>query len=300
MNKIIFLKPYFKQTLWANDNIKQMYHLDFNAGEAWLISTIKDCESVVAHTKQTLNEFIRSNPEFFGLTKKQAQSFIYPNLTKFLDAKHPLSIQVHPDDNYAKAFSSLGKNECWYVLKNNHQPFILGTNTNQKEKISKSINSSDIEQYLNKVSLQIGDFVFIQAGLVHGIPSETMVYELQQSSDITYRLYDYQRVDENGKMRQIHSDQSLETMKLELQPKIQKYQKNALYNAANFNLSVYDLNNEEIKIKNKAKHCLEIVVYSGIGFINDVAIRAGDVLLVSYALKDILIKGSMKIFINVL
>ncbi|VEU75056.1 Probable mannose-6-phosphate isomerase gmuF [Mycoplasmopsis citelli] len=301
MNKIIFLKPYFKETLWANDNIKQMYNLQNNVGEAWLISVIKGCESAVRETNQKFSDFIKENPNFFNLTNEQAKTFVYPNLTKFLDAKLPLSIQVHPDDEYAQKLGTLGKNECWYVLKNSQDPFILGTKTTDIEKISKTINSKNIEKYLNKVKLEINDFVFIEAGLVHGVPADTLVFELQQSSDITYRLYDYERVDQLGQKRQIHINESLETIKLHLQPEIQKTLTNGFYKTKNFNLTKIELNDQEMTISTqKSKHCIEIVIYNGEGFIDALEVKSGDVLIVSKQKLNFKLKGKMQLFLNYL
>ncbi|UUM19898.1 MULTISPECIES: type I phosphomannose isomerase catalytic subunit [unclassified Mycoplasma] len=301
MNKIIFLKPYFKKTLWANDNIKKMYHLQNNVGEAWLISTINKHESIVKGSEQKFSDFIKENPSFFNLTKERVQTFVYPNLTKFLDAKLPLSIQVHPDDEYAQKLGSLGKNECWYVLKNSQEPFILGTNTTDIRIIEQNINTKNIEQYLNKVPLQVNDFVSIESGLVHGIPADTLVFELQQSSDITYRLYDYERVDELGQKRQIHIKESLETIKLNLKPKVQKQLTNGFYQTKNFNLTKLELNNQELKVSTHlAKHCVEIVIYQGEGFINSIKIKAGDVLIVSKQALNFKLKGQIKLFLNYL
>ncbi|MGZ9414280.1 type I phosphomannose isomerase catalytic subunit [Mycoplasma sp. 5370] len=301
MEQIIFLKPYFKKTLWANDKIKKIFNLKENIGEAWLISAIKDCETILSKTNQKFSDFIKENPLFFGLDKNEVKTFIYPNLTKFLDAKYPLSIQVHPDDEYAKKFNSLGKNECWYVLENTGKPFILGSTTTEKKVFEKVINSKETEKYLNKVELKKGDFVFIESGLIHGIPEKTMVFELQQSSDITYRLYDYERIDTDGKKREIHIKESLETMKLDLQAIIQKQlNQEGFYNAKNFNLTKKEINNTtEIIDTTKAKYCTEVVVFEGEGFLNKITkIKQGDVFIVSKQTLNFSISGNIKIFIN--
>ncbi|MGZ9428643.1 type I phosphomannose isomerase catalytic subunit [Mycoplasma sp. 1012] len=301
MEQIIFLKPYFKKTLWANNNIKKIFNLKENIGEAWLISAIKDCESTLSNTNQKFSDFIKGNPLFFGLDKNEVETFVYPNLTKFLDAKYPLSIQVHPDDEYAKKFNSLGKNECWYVLENTGKPFILGSTTTEKKVFEKVINSKETEKYLNKIELKKGDFVFIESGLIHGIPEETMVFELQQSSDITYRLYDYERIDTDGKKREIHIKESLETMKLDLQAIIQKQlNQEGFYNAKNFNLTKKEINNTtEIIDTTKAKYCTEVVVFEGEGFLNKITkIKQGDVFIVSKQTLNFSISGNIKIFIN--
>ncbi|MGZ9413831.1 type I phosphomannose isomerase catalytic subunit [Mycoplasma sp. AC157] len=301
MEEIIFLKPYFKKTLWANDNIKRIFNLNENIGEAWLISAVKNCESTLINTNQKFSDFIKENPKFFNIKEEDINSFVYPNLTKFLDAKLPLSIQVHPDDEYAKKLNSLGKNECWYVLENKGKPFILGSSTTNKEIFKNVINTKETEKYLNKIILNKGDFVSIESGLIHGIPEETMVFELQQSSDITYRLYDYERLDIDGKKREIHTKESLETMKLDLQPIIQKQlNQEGFYNTKNFNLTKKEINNTtEIIDTTKAKHCTEVVVFEGEGFLNKTTkIKQGDVFIVSKQTPNFSINGNIKIFIN--
>ncbi|WP_322949776.1 type I phosphomannose isomerase catalytic subunit [Mycoplasmopsis cynos] len=300
MSNIIFLKPYFKKTPWANENLKKLFNLKENFGEAWLISAVNNCESIVKDYDLILSEFIKKYPNFFALTRQESENFIYPNLTKILDAKYPLSIQVHPDDRYAKQFNSLGKDECWYVLKTSYEPFILGSKTLDINIIKDTINTDQIEQYLNKIKLNEGDFVYIEAGLIHGIPSETMVYELQQSSDITYRLYDYQRLDKDGNKRPIHIKESLDTMKLDLKPTIQKsLSENNFYQTKLFNLTKVELNNNQRIIDtNLAKHCIEVVIIEGEGFIDDRPIKKSDVLLISKEAGKVCIKGKLKLFLN--
>ncbi|WAM06846.1 hypothetical protein ONA23_01155 [Mycoplasmopsis cynos] len=158
-------KAYFKKTPWANENLKKLFNLKENFGEAWLISAVNNCESIVKDYDLILSEFIKKYPNFFALTRQESENFIYPNLTKILDAKYPLSIQVHPDDRYAKQFNSLGKDECWYVLKTSYEPFILGSKTLDINIIKDTINTDQIEQYLNKIKLNEGDFVYIEAVL---------------------------------------------------------------------------------------------------------------------------------------
>ncbi|UWD34356.1 type I phosphomannose isomerase catalytic subunit [Mesomycoplasma molare] len=304
MNKnIIFLKPYFKKVIWANTNLKKLYNLNEDIGEAWLISAIENCESTIVESGEKFSDFIKKNPEFFNLTKESVKNFIYPNLTKFLDAKLPLSIQVHPNDEYAKKFNSLGKNECWFVLKNKGKPFILGSTTKEIEVFKSVINTKETEEYLNKIQLQEGDFVFIEAGLIHGIPENTMVYELQQSSDITYRLYDYDRKDALGNKREIHVKESLDTMKLDIKPEIQKrLNDKGFYNTKQFNLTKIELNGNYQKINTSmAKHCLEVVVFEGEGLIDKKhSIKKGDVFIVSKNTKEIEISGNIKLFLNYL
>ncbi|WP_027121397.1 type I phosphomannose isomerase catalytic subunit [Mycoplasma leonicaptivi] len=297
---IIFLQPYFKKTPWANDNLKKMFDLDQDYGEAWLISSIQGFESKVLNTNYNLREFILNNPKFFNLKNEDASSFVYPNLTKLLDSKTPLSIQVHPDNEYAKQFNSLGKNECWYVLKNSDQPFILGSKTNDINDFKKVMNTKEVENYLNKIHLENNDFVYINAGMIHGIPGNTMVFELQQSSDITYRIYDYERLDINGKKRDIHIKESLDTIKCNLKPEIQKQtDNNNFYKTNYFKLQKHELKNNSIKISTDlAKHCVELVVLSGNGFINDTPIKSGDVLLISKNQEEFILNGTLDLFLS--
>ncbi|MGY6172545.1 type I phosphomannose isomerase catalytic subunit [Candidatus Mycoplasma pogonae] len=294
------LNPFFKKVLWANDNLKRIFNLEQDFyGEAWLISAITNMESTVIideTTKQNLSVFFANNQTFFN----NPHFVSYPNLTKFIDAKDALSIQVHPDDEYAKRYDSLGKDECWYVLKNSGEKFIIGSNTTDKNVIDSAIDKNQTSTILNHMTLIPDDFIYIQAGLIHGIPKNTLVYELQQASDITFRLYDYNRIDLNGELRQVHKQESKDVIKPNLEPRVVKNKQNLVHNHY-FNLQKFVINdgqNQQLKFDFNF-YWAEIVVIKGQGTLeNQQDLKLGDALLWSGHFSEINIKGNLTILIN--
>ncbi|WP_025755632.1 type I phosphomannose isomerase catalytic subunit [Mycoplasmopsis cricetuli] len=295
MDKIIFLKPYFKTVLWANQNLKFLFNLkQANIGEAWLISAVPNCESIILNSKYSqmkLSTFFKENKIFFDNYQGN-----YPNLTKFIDAKDKLSIQVHPDDKLAKKVNSFGKDECWYVLNTNSSKFILGLKSGLKKDIIADLKKENINKWAKSLKIQNGDFIYVQAGLVHAIPEQTLVYELQQSSDITYRISDYNRIDFNGKKRQLHIEEASKAIKTTLKPKIVKNKKYLIKNKY-FNLQKIKINEKTTISLNKSKWC-EVVVVDGEGFVDNNYIKKGQAFLVSHLQKEFTITGKITILIN--
>ena len=135
-----------------------------------------------------------------------------PLIAKFIDAAKPLSIQVHPDDGYAKIHEgSLGKTEAWYILEAQADATIIWGFAREldKDSLQKAISANRLEPYLNVVSVNAGDVIYNKAGTVHAVGSGIFLFEIQQASDITYRLYDYGRIDARGQTRELHIDKAL-------------------------------------------------------------------------------------------
>ena len=159
---------------------------------------------------------IRNNPIYLG-TRHTGESEL-PILIKFIDAKSNLSVQVHPDDEYAKVNENgqLGKTEMWYVLDaSKDASLIYGLNrTTKKEAIKRAVSNGTIEKYLQKVPVKKDDVFFIEAGTIHAIGEGALIAEIQENSNLTYRIYDYDRVDKNGEKRELHIDKALEAANL--------------------------------------------------------------------------------------
>lgn len=213
MKEILFLSSEFKYRLWGSQRLEHIFHQKLpyeKTGEAWCISAHKNGPSTVLNGKyqgKTLNELYDSNKYLFGDIDHPE----FPLLIKIIDANDDLSIQVHPDDLKAKAFNSLGKTECWYILDaDKDASIILGHEALTKEAFIEKVNQGDWHSLLRKVTVKKGDFFFIPAGVVHALGKGIMVLETQQSSDITYRLYDYDRKDINGFPRELHIAASLD------------------------------------------------------------------------------------------
>jgi mannose-6-phosphate isomerase len=210
----------YKDKIWGGHKIKTYLHKDFgalpNCGETWEISGVKSDVSVVSNGElagvslSTLLETYKD--ELVG--KKVYEHFgeTFPLLVKFIDANEDLSIQVHPDDELAKKrHDSFGKTEMWYVIQADPgSTLIAGFNKelDEKEYLEK-FNSGHITDILNKEDVKAGDVFFLPAGRVHTIGKGLLIAEIQQTSDITYRIYDFDRVDDKGNKRELHTEEAL-------------------------------------------------------------------------------------------
>ena len=225
---ILRFKPVYKERIWGGQNLKSKLNKsdlpDGNIGESWEISAHKEGESVVAEGNfkgKSLSEIYRElGKEYFGARSENYSEF--PLLIKFLDAVDDLSVQVHPDNDYARTHeNSMGKEEIWYVIDADPgSKLVYGL----KEGITRLQFESDIKNgsvadCLNYVDVKKDDIFFIPAGTVHAIGKGIQIAEIQQSSDITYRVFDYDRVDKNGSKRQLHIEKSLDVINFEFENK---------------------------------------------------------------------------------
>ncbi len=219
-NKPFLLRPAAKDYLWGGRRLND----DFNLGvdmypfaEAWVCSTHPDGPSHL-DSGESLSDVIKAHPEFLGSHAREVGGGELPILIKLIDARHDLSVQVHPDDDYARLHEngSNGKTEMWYVLDaKKDSGLVYGFNRDvEKEEVRSAIESGAIEKMLNFVPIHKNDLFFIEAGTVHAIGAGALVAEVQESSNITYRLYDYKRIDKNGHERQLHIDKALEVADL--------------------------------------------------------------------------------------
>lgn len=179
--------------------------------EEWLISAHDNGMTYIDYKNKkniSFKKFYEENKDLFGIDDK-----VFPLLIKKIVAKDKLSVQVHPDDKYAKKHeNSLGKTECWFILNDSAKEIIIGQKCKNKEELKKAIEKNDIMNKINRQKVSKDDFFNIPAGTVHAICEDTQILEIQQSSDITYRLYDYSRKTEDGKLRELHIDKSLDVI----------------------------------------------------------------------------------------
>jgi mannose-6-phosphate isomerase len=211
-----------KDYLWGgsrlNDDFAKGIELNPLA-ETWECSTHPEGPSIVAsgeYEGRTLREILCLHPEYLGTHPKSGNEL--PILIKFIDAKKDLSVQVHPDDRYAHDHENgqLGKTEMWYVLDaTKDAKLVYGLNRDvNKDTLRKSIEEGNIEKYLQKVPIKKDDLFYIEAGMIHAIGAGALIAEIQENSNLTYRLYDYDRVDKNGKKRELHVEKALDVAKL--------------------------------------------------------------------------------------
>ena len=233
----ILLTPSGKDYLWGGARLNTEFSKNINLfplAETWECSTHPDGPSTIALGKyegMSLIQYIKDNPEVLGsniLNNSELKHDELPILIKFIDAKRDLSVQVHPDDVYARnnENGSLGKNEVWYVLDaEENTKLVYGFNNNMSvDLLKQSIMEGTLEKYLHKVNVKKGDLFFIPAGTVHAIGAGALIAEIQENSNLTYRLYDYDRVDKNGKKRELHIDKAIDVVNL----KFSNFSKNSL------------------------------------------------------------------------
>lgn len=217
MQKVLILQGKFVDKVWGGSRLKDEFGYDIDSdkvGEYWAISGMDELSSVVINgdlAGQSLKEIYKNNKELFG--DRDDESF--PLLIKIIDASDDLSIQVHPDDEMGKKLeNSRGKTECWYILNDNPASIVYGLNADSKEEAVEKIENKNWDDVLKEVPANKGDFFFVPAGTVHAIKKGCLILEIQQASDVTYRLYDYDRPGKDGNLRELHIDKSLEAIKL--------------------------------------------------------------------------------------
>lgn len=213
----LFLKPVFQERIWGGTKLTEFgYDIPYdNTGECWAISAHPNGANTILNGRYkdyTLDQVWQENRALFGNDDREA----FPLLTKILDAQDKLSVQVHPDNAYAKAHEGeYGKTECWYILDAEEDvEIIYGVNAQNQETLNNMIDNREFDQLFNTVKVQKGDFYYVPAGTVHAIGKGIMILETQQSSDTTYRIYDYDRTDKNGEQRALHLEESKEVIDL--------------------------------------------------------------------------------------
>jgi len=222
--EILSLYPTLKETIWGGRTLIDDYGFTTdgdNAAEAWLLSCHKDGPSFVLGGKydgKTLAEVIEAEGrEVLGTNNKDIRDF--PVLIKIIDARDKLSVQVHPDDDYAYKYENEnGKTEAWYVLKcDEGASLIYGVNHDmEREEFAAAIENGTLLDDVNVVPVKPGDVVFIPSGMLHAIGEGILLAEVQQSSNSTYRVFDYMRRDKNGNLRELHVKKAVDVMNLKV------------------------------------------------------------------------------------
>jgi mannose-6-phosphate isomerase len=226
MNQIYPIKfhPILKQKVWGGNKLNSVLGkpTDVGTGESWEISGVSDNISVVSngeYKSKTLEELIALDPEFLlGNSVYSEYGSTFPLLFKFIDAAQDLSVQLHPDDLLAKErHNSFGKTEMWYIIQAEADSrLILGFNgVMDQTTYLKYLSEKNLISILNEKKVQKGDAFFIGPGTVHAIGGGILLAEIQQTSDITYRIYDWDRPDTDGKMRELHTEKALDAINFE-------------------------------------------------------------------------------------
>lgn len=278
----LFLYPALKETLWGGTKLIEQYKFNTkgqNIAEAWMLSCHKDGESLILNGEfkgQPLSSYITNMGK--GCLGKKAIDFSdFPILIKLIDAKETLSIQVHPDNEYARENENdNGKTEAWYILDSNtDSKLIFGL----KEKLTKQQLRNKVEDgsfidYVNECKVKKGDVAFIKSGTLHAIGAGIFLAEVQQSSNTTYRVYDYKRKDKNGNERELHIERAIdvintEPIKADFSPLGEKTKKDGYYytdltTCEYFNMKLIEVF-ESVTIESTEASFVSIIVLEGSG-----------------------------------
>ncbi|MDR2058025.1 MAG: class I mannose-6-phosphate isomerase [Dysgonamonadaceae bacterium] len=221
-------EPILKEIIWGGDEIcrfKDIQPQKAGIGESWEISHVKDNVSVVANGNlkgKSLDDLIKTYKEkLLGQQVIKRFGTIFPLLIKFIDARDSLSVQVHPDDVLAKKrHNSFGKTEMWYIIRAAKDAFLYSgfARTITPEQYIQSLEDNTFVNYLQKHEVQAGDVFFLPAGRVHAIGTGCFIAEIQQTSNITYRIYDYNRKDVHGNPRELHTELAKDAIDYKVYP----------------------------------------------------------------------------------
>lgn len=306
-------EPILKERIWGGTKLKSYLNKPITSditGESWEISTVENDVSIVANGTfkgKSLNDLINEFPEAVLGTKVYEQfGKQFPLLFKYLDAREDLSIQLHPNDELAKKrHNSFGKTEMWYVMQADADArLIVGfKEKSTPEEYLKHIHDKTIVDILDTKKVKQGDVFFLETGTIHAIGAGIIVAEIQQTSDITYRIYDFDRVDANGNKRELHIDLSLEAINYDTVDAEKKYERvenvsnpvvDCKYFTTNFipldgNITIY-------------KHGKSFTVYMCVDGSFELSVngesytyKKGDTVLLPAALTDFQLSGSASI-----
>ncbi len=213
MQQVLHLKPLFQERIWGGNRLQSVFGYDIpsnHTGECWAISGRVGHSNVILNgplKQKTLRDVYREYPVLFGNPKSDE----FPLLTKIIDATDDLSVQVHPDDAYAHSHGiDSGKSECWLVLDaEKDAKIIYGHTAKTKAEMVARIQKNEWNELLCEKKVSKGDFFDVPAGVIHALGKGILILETQQSSDTTYRLFDYHRKDVNGKSRDLHLEEAI-------------------------------------------------------------------------------------------
>ncbi|MCH5190870.1 MAG: class I mannose-6-phosphate isomerase [Oscillospiraceae bacterium] len=293
---ILKLKPAFKDYLWGGTRLRDDYGFDSTLeklAEGWMLSCHKDGENTIENGKfegQTLSDVVKANPEFLGIHGNNFEYF--PILIKLIDAKNDLSVQVHPDNDYAlRVEKEYGKTECWYILDcDEGAELIYGFNREiSSEEFKQRIEDNTFLDTVNKVKVKKGDLFFIEAGTLHAIGKGIFLAEIQQNSNSTYRVYDYGRLGADGKPRPLHIDKAIDVTKCTPpdrgtdpegeEIKCDGYTKQLLTKCDLFHVERIQIEKNYVSVADE-KSFVSVLVTDGSGEIEGMKIKKGDSLFI--------------------
>lgn len=307
-------EPQLKQTLWGGDKIISFKHLNVQmdaVGESWEISGVKDHETIVANGKdkgKSLNELVREQKGLLvGEENYQRFGDEFPLLIKFIDACQDLSIQVHPDDETAqRQGKSRGKTEMWYALESTPGAQLYNGLKQQitPEAYEQMVVNDTITDALACYEVHEGDVFFIPAGRIHAIGSGCFVAEIQQTSDVTYRIYDYKRRDKNGNFRELHTKEAAECINFKVYDnhridyQLLQNEGVEVIHCPYFTTAIYDLTEPMTLDYSELDSFVILIAVKGDGRLicdnEEMKFKMGDTVLFPATTKEVRIEGHVK------
>jgi len=307
-------EPLLKQTLWGGEKITAFKHLDStleNVGESWEISGVKDNETIVANGTEkgkSLNQLVREQKgALVGQENYERFGDEFPLLIKFIDARQDLSIQVHPTDEIAhRQGKSRGKTEMWVALESDKGAQLYNGLKQQitPEQYKEMVENDTITDALARYEVSEGDVFFIPAGRIHAIGAGCFVAEIQQTSDVTYRIYDFKRKDKNGNYRELHTKEAAESIDYTVLPnyrteyQLEKNVPQQVVQCPYFTTAIYDLDEPMMLDYSELDSFVILIGLKGEGTLTadgkTVSLNAGETVLIPATAKEIKVEGTVK------
>ncbi len=312
--EIIKFRPILKQVLWGGNKIIPFKQLDVDmeqVGESWEVSGVKDNESIVANGQyegMKLNDLVALlKGDLVGKENYERFGNEFPLLIKFIDASKQLSIQVHPNDEQAKAKGlKRGKTEMWYVMESAPDATLLSglKRTITPAEYKAMVENDTITDALCEYRVGEGDVFYLPAGRIHSIGAGTFLAEIQETSDVTYRIYDFKRKDKDGNYRQLHTEAAAECIDYSVENDYRtKYEarKNEgveLAQCPHFTTSVYDLDEPMLLDYSELDSFVVLIALSGECTLStgdaETQLRAGETVLLPAATQTLNVSGTVK------
>ena len=308
-------KPLLKSTLWGGEKIIPFKHLDstqLQVGESWEISGVAGNETIVSegeYAGKTLNEVVAIMRDgLLGADNYRRFGNEFPLLIKFIDACKDLSIQVHPNDETARRQGkNRGKTEMWYVLASDKDAHLYNGLKKKitPEEYKRMVEDDTICDALARYEVNEGDVFFIPAGRIHSIGKGCFVAEIQETSDVTYRIYDFKRVDSNGNYRELHTQEAAESINFEVEDDYRthytplKNQGVQVVQCPHFTTAVYDIDEPMTIDYSELDSFVVLIGVRGEGSVVDdmgqvTSFRAGETLLLPATTREIRVEGDVK------
>lgn len=304
--EIIFLNPVCTHNIWGGTRLRTDFGYEVQGddiGECWGISAHPNGDGTVRSGSlagMKLSKVWEEHPELFGNLSYDR----FPLLTKIIDAREDLSIQVHPDDAYAKEHEngSFGKTECWYILDcDGDAHLVIGHNAKDKAELEEMIHQGRWSDFIREIPVKKGDFIQIDPGTVHAIKGGILLLETQQNSDITYRVYDYDRLS-NGKPRELHVQRSIDVITVpakSVADSVRSFadlEENQLIEM--YSCSYYDVFAADVRGRMEFEQkypFLSVSVIAGEGTLNGQPVKKGDHMILPNGFGTVRLEGSFSL-----